>query len=361
MNKPLIVTVVGAFPQPIHGASVVNQSLFEFFLAQGLNASKIDLSPRRIRWWGYHLMRALRVISGFFTILFAPSDATHRYVMSVDGGAGLFYNAVLALAVRLKKQSLLLYHHSSNYVWADSMAMRLLLRAAGKGVGHVMCSAQMFSRFRQRYGISAPVFVVNNAAWVPSRHAQAHPHASPIRLGHMSGLTDEKGLGRAVETLRELRRRGVTAKLTLAGLAQDMAAQQTISHAQAEFGDLLHWVGEAKGKNKALFYEGIDYFLFPSLYRHETQSLVVPEALASGVPVIAYDHRYVGEVVGGGGLLIPAGTPFAPDAADWIVSGHLDERRVAARQQFDKLRHDVSNQLGVLLDWVRGANQPVRM
>jgi glycosyltransferase involved in cell wall biosynthesis len=360
MKKPLIVTVIGSFPQPIHGASVINQSLFEFFLAQGLNTSRIDLSPGRIRWWGYHLTRAVRAIAGFFTILFAPSGATCRYVMSVDGGAGLFYNAMLAFAVRLRKQALLLYHHSSNYVLADSMLMRLLLRASGKGAGHVMCSAQMFSKFRQRYGASAPAIVVNNAAWVPSPHGQPSVHAGPIRLGHLSGLTEEKGLGRAIETLRELRRRGIPAELTLAGPVQDEAAQQTISHAQKEFGNLLHWIGEAKGKNKALFYEGIDYFLFPSLYRHETQSLVVPEALAETVPVIAYDHRYVGEVVGEGGLLIPVGSPFALQAADWIVSGNLQERRTAARRQFDKLRHEVSSQLDLLLDWARAANPRVQ-
>lgn len=363
MNKPLMVTVIGPFPQPIHGASVINQSLFEFFLVHGLNTSKIDLSPGRIRWSGYHLTRVLRVIAGFFTILFAPPGATHRYVMSVDGGAGLFYNAVLAFAVRMRKRTLLLYHHSSNYVRADSVLMQILLRASGKDAGHVMCSAQMFSQFRQRYGASASGFVVNNAAWVSSQHCQPAAQAGPIRLGHLSGLTDEKGLGRAIETLRELRRRGVMAELTLAGAAQDGAAQYMISQAQKEFGNLLHWIGVAKGKNKTLFYEGIDYFLFPSLYRHETQSLVVPEALAEGVPVIAYDHRYVGEVVGKGGLLIPAGDLFALGAADWIVSGNLHERRMAARQQFDKLRQDVSRQLDILLDWARDGelNRPVQM
>lgn len=353
-SKRQIAAVIGSFPPPLHGASAINQNLLEQLRARHVPAEKINLSPDRMRWWGYHLTRFLRVGAAVIHILCSPGKTDLRYVMSVDGGAGLWYNIILAAALRLRRRELLLYHHSSSYICAESRAMWLLLRVAGAHVPHAMCSVRMFDIFRQRYEVRSAGLIVNNAAWIPLQPAQMSPRSDRIRLGHLSGLTEEKGLGRAIETLRELQRRGVPAELILAGSPLDAAAHSMLALAQSEFGDQLRYLGVVTGPPKLSFYAGIDYFLFPSLYRHETQSLVVPEALAAGIPVIAHDHRFVGEVVGDAGLLVPAGSSFAKSAVDWILSGHLDERRAAARAQLERLRQDAFGQINLILNWAGG-------
>jgi glycosyltransferase involved in cell wall biosynthesis len=350
-------TIVGSFPPPVHGVSTINQALFDLLRIRGVPVSKIDLSPGQSRWWTYHPMRVFRVILGAYRILSAASGAERRYLMSLDGGSGLLYNVVLALAVRLRKQALLLYHHSSGYIWSDSRCMRLLLKAAGDEAIHVMCSARMWSSFRERYRVQAQGIVVNNSAWVPLPVLGDPKKTGRLRLGHLSGLTDEKGLGRVIETLRAVHRRNIGAELVLAGAPQDSAAQMTITQAKAEFGDALHYMGVVTGDAKVAFYKDLDYFLFPSLYPHETQSLVVPEALAAGIPVIAYDHRFVGEVLGGGGCLIPADSFFAAAAAEWIVLGNSIERRTAARAQVESAREEAKGQIDLILGWAAGTAQ----
>jgi glycosyltransferase involved in cell wall biosynthesis len=111
-----------------------------------------------------------------------------------------------------------------------------------------------------------------------------------------------------------------------------------------------------QGRESDAFRAELDYFLFPSLYPHETQSLAVPEALAAGVPVVAYDHRFVGEVVGKGGLLISPAEDFAVRAADWIQqeAGNLEERRSRARQQFQTNRTEAAGQVDSLIAWSLG-------
>jgi glycosyltransferase involved in cell wall biosynthesis len=350
-RKGHTAVIIGAFPAPMHGASAINQSLFELVGASGVPVLRIDLSPGRTRRWAYHLARGSRALSGILRIVFASRELARRYVMSVDGGAGLWYNIFLALAVRSKRQTLLLYHHSSNYVRADSYLMRLLLKAAGQNVRHAMCSAEMFSAYCRRYGLQGSGFIVNNSAWVRPTVRAASDRGGRMRLGHLGGLTREKGLERAIETLREVKKRGIDAELVLAGAPLDAAAQETIASAQKEFGSRLQYAGILAGAAKDNFYANLDYFLFPSLYRHETQSLVVPEALAAEVPVVAYDHRFVGEVVGEGGLLIPAEDSFALAAAEWIVSGSHTDRRLAARNQFRKLRLEAAGQIDLILEW----------
>jgi glycosyltransferase involved in cell wall biosynthesis len=170
-------------------------------------------------------------------------------------------------------------------------------------------------------------------------------------------LSLEKGLGRAIETLRLLRGRGVLAQLELAGAASDPQAEALIARAGQEFGDALIVCGVLQGQAKAGFLSGLDYFLFPSLYPHETQSLVVPEALSAGVPVIAFDHRFVGEVLGEGGLLLPSGANFSQAASDWIIAGQDadEERRRHARGQFEAGRREAAGQVDRLVAWSLGA------
>lgn len=66
-------------------------------------------------------------------------------------------------------------------------------------------------------------------------------------------------------------------------------------------------VGSQTGVALARHYASADLFLFPSLT--ETYGNVVPEALASGLAVVAFDHAAAGELIehGHNGLLAPLG------------------------------------------------------
>jgi glycosyltransferase involved in cell wall biosynthesis len=353
--KRVFPVLVGPFSGPVHGVSVINNALHTLMVQRGLRPAIIDLSPgSRSRGLTYHAVRMARTAWGVLRILGAALAPTRqRYVMHLDGGPGLVYNLALALALRGTGQPMLLYHHSSRYVFADSAMMRLLVAVAGRAP-LVFCSGKMASLFYERYRPKGPVLLINNAAWVtPVSGASGSGKDGRQRLGFLSALSLEKGIGRAIETLRTLHQRGVPAELAVAGAVSDLAARRLIDEAVAEFGSALLVRGLLQGRESDAFRAGLDYFLFPSLYPHETQSLAVPEALAVGVPVIAYDHRFVGEVVGRGGLLIPPTADYAADAADWIQAGQgdLDERRRRARQQFEADRAEAAGQVDRLIAW----------
>ena len=359
-TKPAIPVVIGPFPDPLHGASTINARLVAAVRAQGLRCESIDLSPGR---WApglyYHATRLLRVVKGFLRILAAPLFGRHRYVVSVDAGLGLFYNIAHALAARLTGQSILLYHHSTRYVLAESAPMRLLLAVAGRGAPHVFCSAKMATMFRARYGACGSVTIVNNAAWVDPALRRHEGGGEKLRLGFLSNLIAEKGFGRAIETLGAARARGLDAELVMAGAVTDAQGQDALDRAAALFGRDFLYRGTLDDAQKAAFYASLDFFLFPSLYRHETQSLVVPEALAAGTPVIAYDHRFVGEILGDGGLLVPVTDSFAEKAVDWIAGlqnpAVYTGLRRRARDQFESERAQAEGQIDHLIAWASGA------
>lgn len=352
-----VPVLVGPFSGPVHGVSIINNRLRDILRERGLAFRTIDLSPGQWRRGpGYHITRAARTLLGVLHILAGPLTARRKcYVMSVDGGAGLIYNVALALAARLTGQAMLLYHHSSHYVQHDSALMRTLLAAVGK-VPHVFCSKKMASLFFERYRVKGSIILINNAAWVTRFRGTPNRSDGGIRLGFLGALTLEKGVTRAIETLRAIRKLGATVELVLAGATPGAAVQDLIEAAQREFGPLVVCRGVLRDQDKTEFFAGLDYFLFPSLYRHETQSLVVPEALSAGVPVIAFDHRFVGEVLGDGGLLVSPSESFANRAADWIVAGKNADiaRRSAARRQFDKDQTEAAGQVDRLIAWSLG-------
>jgi glycosyltransferase involved in cell wall biosynthesis len=73
----------------------------------------------------------------------------------------------------------------------------------------------------------------------------------------------------------------------------------------------------------------------------ETYGMVVTEALAHGVPVVATDVGGVSEALGDGGLLVPPGDPVALGAAlrAWLGDADLRARlRAAARERRATLR-----------------------
>jgi len=63
----------------------------------------------------------------------------------------------------------------------------------------------------------------------------------------------------------------------------------------------------------AAYYEAADVFVCTS--DHEGFCVPVVEAMAKGVPVVAYDAAAVGETVGRGGLLLEDKSPMAVAAA----------------------------------------------
>jgi glycosyltransferase involved in cell wall biosynthesis len=102
----------------------------------------------------------------------------------------------------------------------------------------------------------------------------------------------------------------------------------------------LRFPGPQAGADLARSYAGADLLVLPS--RAETYGMVVAEALARGLPVVAAEVGGVREVLGQGpdgtrpGLLVPPGDPAALRDAlrAWLEDAGLRGRlRVAARER----------------------------
>ena len=102
-----------------------------------------------------------------------------------------------------------------------------------------------------------------------------------LAVTYIGRIAPEKNLDLAVRAFRAIQARHPSAKFVLVG---DGPARKPLSLAHRDF----VFAGMRRGDDLARHYASGDIFLFPSL--SETFGNVTLEALASGVPVVAYDY-----------------------------------------------------------------------
>jgi glycosyltransferase involved in cell wall biosynthesis len=104
---------------------------------------------------------------------------------------------------------------------------------------------------------------------------------SDVAVTYVGRIAPEKNLDLAVRAFRAIEARHPGTKFVLVG---DGPARKSLSAANPDF----VFAGMRRGDDLARHYASGDIFLFPSL--SETFGNVTLEALASGVPVVAYDY-----------------------------------------------------------------------
>ncbi|MEZ5841291.1 MAG: glycosyltransferase [Hyphomicrobiales bacterium] len=315
VGRPVIF--VGPLPPPAHGQAVSTSGLADRLAAAGLALAVFNVNGPSGPL-GF-LRRALRHASALPRILAGPDGALY---LSLNANAGMALTALLAAAGRLRRRPVVIHHHTYGHIARPRRLMALLAAAAGSRALHLTICPAMSAALGAAYPAVRRTGALSNVGIVADDllALQRPVRAGPPVLGHMSNLTETKGIGRVVETFRAARKAGLAARLVVAGPFAEPFARTMVEAAAAEFGPDFDYRGPVYGPGKAQFFADIDVFLFPSLYDNETQGIVNLEALAAGVPVLAHGLCCIpGDVGGSGGLVVPPDADFAEAAGVWLA------------------------------------------
>jgi glycosyltransferase involved in cell wall biosynthesis len=182
------------------------------------------------------------------------------------------------------------------------------------------------------------VSCVPNGVPVPGAARDRHAPEGTWTLGTVALFRPRKGIEVLLESLAVLRSRGVNVRLRAVG-GFETASYEWSVHALAERLDLedaVDWIGFTRGVNREL--AKMDVFVLPSLFG-EGMPMVVLEAMAAGVPVVASRVEGVPDAVAHrqSGLLVePGSVSQLASAIEEFVSSKVD---YAALSRGARCRH----------------------
>lgn len=241
------------------------------------------------------------------------------------------FTALLPFAGRRVQRPWVHSEHWSGLADSSSLTMRdrAVLQMAGPLLRRpdVVTVVSTYLRDHVRRRRSGPIRVVPSV--VPSAPTVAAPHdPGLIRMVAVGGLVSGKDPFLALETVRELDRRGVPASLTWVG---DGPLRESLRQA-AEPTDRVRLLGSVDGREVAAALDAADVFILPT--RGETLCLSALEAISHGRPVVIGARGGQRDyIVADNGILVEPRTPAAyADAvlSLWRRREELTPERIAA-------------------------------
>ncbi|MGJ8606187.1 MAG: glycosyltransferase [Marivita sp.] len=254
------------------------------------------------------------------------------YVRALGGGIWL---------EKLIRRSMMAFCQTADAVIAPSDSIRCMLKSSGlatpvvtipTGINAGRVSGGDRSRMRKSLGLKPDAFVI----------------------GHIGRLEAEKNLAFLASAVAIFLRNSPTAVFLIGGDGTQKCAM-TEKLSGSGVADRVIFAGSLKGRAIADALSAMDIFVFASLT--ETQGLVVTEAQAAGLPVIALDAPGVHEAVtrGGGFLLDSQAKPAAfADALQSFERLTQPDKDLLRKQAFDSAARHSSRKMAVSIEDLYG-------
>lgn len=218
----------------------------------------------------------------------------------------------------------------SGSIWRDRVSATME-RLSLAGVGHLIAVSKSLNGYLTSQGWS-PQSISTVPNGVPSFGLLPdRPTPGPEWvIGCIALFRPRKGLEILIETLAMLRKSGRAVRLRAVGPFETTKYESSI-HAMAQrlgVNDAIDWIGFTQDVNAE--FTKMDVFVLPSLFG-EGMPMVILEAMASGIPVIASNVEGISEVLDKGhtGLVVPAGEVGNLIAAlVYIMDGKFDWKSI---------------------------------
>lgn len=248
-----------------------------------------------------------------------------------------------------------MYERYTHYVPGDSPMMKQFVARLATDYAnlcdHIIAPSESIEAILRQRGVTTPITAIPTGI-DPARFAQGDDTSLRQRLniepdalvvGHVGRLAPEKNLAFLASAIAQFIKTHASAHALIVGggpSEQDVRAAFEAHGVEAR----LHMTGSLSGQPLINAYHAMDVFAFAS--ETETQGMVIAEAMAAGVPVIAVDAPGAREVVhdGENGRLLTRTDESAFVAAlTWFANLDAPQRMAlqhAARETGESLSID---------------------
>jgi glycosyltransferase involved in cell wall biosynthesis len=342
--------VIGPEPPPATGMEIATRALIAELRRFGIRYARVDTADpsdqlgNRGSWTAHNVLLAFVHIFSVIRKCFRR-DIGAVYIPIAQEFPGLVRDIAFLLIARAARLPVIVHLHGGKFgqfYASQTKSIRLLLRLT---VGRAAVGIVLTENLRPALECVIPphrVSVVSNGIEVPSVGRRRTGDDDTVRVLFLSSLYRWKGPFLFIEAFAQAHKSFPSLRATMAGdwpsdeirhevlrLARDLKIQTAIS-----------FPGSVVGSIKRELFESADVFCFASLVP-EGQPLVILEAMAAGLPVVAPAWPGIADTVVDGetGVLVREGSFEA--LADGIVylASNADRRLrlgKAARLRYER-------------------------
>lgn len=300
-------------PPPINGMTIVTDQMIEVVGDRAEVHAIQNRRPKSRIPWG--MRRHLQFI---FETCKASLSSKGRdiayFVPSAD--RGLLFNLLLAPLLRIAFRRVWLHHHVSRYIKQHDWRMSLFLGILGSKAHHITLSSEMSFNLKELYGASL-IVPISNAGFLRDLPPREKNGGQIQTIGFIGNVSEEKGILRFIEVIETLNNLNIDIKALIAGPCDDPKVSQHVKAFIERSPNSRQYLGLVSGDAKAKFFRDTDVILFPSSYSNEAQPMVIFEALAYGIPVLATTAGYITEQLRDTSWSIPQSS-YVADVANQI-------------------------------------------
>jgi glycosyltransferase involved in cell wall biosynthesis len=232
-----------------------------------------------------------------------------------------------------------MYELYTHYVPARAPALARFVKSLATGYAnlcdHVVAPSESTARILRRRGVVTPITILPTGVDVDAHrrgngHAVRRKHGIPGKafvVGHVGRLAPEKNLRVLARAVARFLAGSPGARFLVVGGGPSEGEIRELFERRG-LTARLHFTGPLRGQDVVDAYHAMDVFAFAS--KSETQGMVLTEAMAAGVPVVALDAPGAREVVKdkkNGRLVRREAAQRFPGALRWV------ERLPAARRR----------------------------
>jgi len=305
MSKSANILLVGLAPPPFHGQSIATGLLFDH------NWGDISVAKLPIRY-----SKNIDEIgkASFSKVLYMFKLVAQCWKMKFTSGANILYytptspnlvpfvrDAVFLMLCRpLFKRTILHYHAGGMPEFLESHWLRKII---GKWIYGRKAWALALTNYVKVPGLefgASKLFTIANGVEIPQELISVtRQEEATVEILFVGNLYEDKGIFDAINAVKKVQKRSnKNIVLNVMGDSPDPVISKRVEAIIANVGAKVNLLGICKEDEKWRHFKNADLFLFPSYYSSENQPLVLLEAMASGLPVIATHWRGIpGQVI----------------------------------------------------------------